>query len=93
MLRLTPAALRGQLFGFFNLANRLASAIGPLIIWSGTIWVLHEQTGWLSALGASRVALGALGAATFCGWLVIRPLAEAASRQSSSDPEPEPAAA
>jgi MFS transporter, UMF1 family len=76
MLRLTPPELRGQLFGFFNLANRLASAIGPLIFWSGTIWVLHDRTGWLNALDASRVALGSLAAATLIGWAVIRPLAE-----------------
>jgi UMF1 family MFS transporter len=89
MLRLTPPHLRGQLFGFFNLANRLASAVGPLIIWSGTIWVLHEKTNWLSVLGASRVALGALGAATLVGWLVIRPLNEAPVPEL--EPEPAPA--
>jgi UMF1 family MFS transporter len=76
MLRLTPPELRGQLFGFFNLANRLASAVGPLIFWSGTVWILHERSGWLSALGASRVAVAILGLATVVGWLVIRPLAE-----------------
>src|SRR5207302_1872969 len=32
MLRLTPQELRGQFFGFFNLANRAASALGPLVI-------------------------------------------------------------
>jgi MFS transporter, UMF1 family len=74
MLQLTPPELRGQLFGFFNLANRLASAVGPLIFWSGTIWILHDRTGWLNALDASRVALGSLAAATLLGWMVIRPL-------------------
>lgn len=76
MLRLTPPHLRGQLFGFFNLANRLASAVGPLIFWSGTVWILHQQTDWLNALDASRVAVAILGLATLVGWLVIRPLAE-----------------
>jgi UMF1 family MFS transporter len=74
MLRLTPPELRGQFFGFFNLSSRVASALGPLVIWSGTVWVLHQKTHWLSALGASRVALAGLAGAALLGWLVIRPV-------------------
>ena len=77
MIRLTPLELRGQMFGFFNLASRVASAFGPLVIWSATIWVLHSQTDWLSLLGATRVALVGLALAAFVGWLVIRPLSDA----------------
>ncbi|MGH3143472.1 MAG: MFS transporter, partial [Gaiellales bacterium] len=77
MIRLTPLELRGQMFGFFNLASRVASAFGPLVIWSATIWVLHSRTGWLSLLGATRVALVGLALAAFVGWLVIRPLSDA----------------
>lgn len=76
MLRLTPEPLRGQFFAFFNLANRAASAVGPLVLWSGVVWVLHDRTGALSALGASRVAVGALAAAALVGWVVIRPLSD-----------------
>jgi UMF1 family MFS transporter len=76
MLVLSPPEHRGQFFGFFNLASRIASALGPLIIWSGTVWLLHQQTGWLSALDASRVALGGLAAAALAGWAVIRPLSD-----------------
>lgn len=76
MLRLTPPHLRGQFFGFFNLASRAASAVGPLVLWSGVVWVLHSQTHALSLLGASRVAVGALGLAALLGWLVIRPLSD-----------------
>lgn len=76
MLRLTPAELRGQFFGFFNLANRVASALGPLLIWSGTVWLLHQQTHWLSALGASRVALAGLAGAAVIGWAVIRRISD-----------------
>ena len=72
MLRLTPVELRGQFFGFFNLANRVASALGPLIIWSGTVWILHDQTGWLSQLGASRAALVGLAIAALIGWVLVR---------------------
>jgi MFS transporter, UMF1 family len=77
MLRLTPEELRGQFFGFFNLASRVASAFGPLVIWSGTVWLLSSQTGWLSSLGASRVAVAGLAAAALLGWAVIRPLSDA----------------
>ena len=77
MIRLTPLELRGQMFGFFNLASRVASAFGPLLIWSATIWILHSQTDWLSLLGATRVALVGLALAAFVGWLVIRPLSDA----------------
>ena len=77
MIRLTPLELRGQMFGFFNLASRVASAFGPLVIWSATIWLLHSHTDWLSLLGATRVALVGLALAAFVGWLVIRPLSDA----------------
>jgi UMF1 family MFS transporter len=74
MLQLTPPELRGQFFGFFNLANRVASAFAPLVIWSGSLWLLHEQTGWLGELGASRVAVAGLALAALAGWLVLRPI-------------------
>jgi UMF1 family MFS transporter len=76
MLRLTPLKLRGQMFGFFNLASRLASAFGPLLVWSLTIWILHQQSDWLSLLGATRVALVGLALAALAGWAVIRPLSD-----------------
>jgi UMF1 family MFS transporter len=74
MLQLTPPELRGQFFGFFNLANRVASAFAPLVIWSGSLWLLHEQTAWLGELGASRVAVAGLALAALAGWLVLRPI-------------------
>ena len=76
MLVLTPPELRGQFFGFFNLASRVASAVGPLLIWSGTVWLLADQTDWLSRLDASRVALGGLALAALLGWMMIRPLSD-----------------
>lgn len=84
MLRLTPHELRGQMFGFFNLASRVASAFGPLVIWSGTVWLLHQHTNWLSALDASRVALAGLALAALAGWAVIRPLSDAYRDPSAS---------
>ena len=60
--------------GIVSHANRAASALGPLVIWSGTIWVLHSQTGIMSKLDASRVAMGGLALAALAGWLIIRPV-------------------
>ncbi len=85
MLRLTPPDLRGQFFGFFNLSSRVASALGPLVIWSGTVWLLHQHTGLLSALDASRVAVIGLGIAALLGWLVIRPLPEGTTDEEVAD--------
>jgi len=82
MLRLTPPEVRGQFFGFFNLANRVASALGPLVIWSGTVWLLHQHTHWLSALDASRVALAGLAASALVGWTVIRPVPDEESEET-----------
>ena len=93
MLRLTPLELRGQMFGFFNLASRVASAFGPLVVWSFTIWLLHGYTGWMTLLGASRVALAGLALTSLVGWWVIRPLSDAYRFASRPEPEPEPAAA
>jgi UMF1 family MFS transporter len=76
MLRLTPSEVRGEFFGFFNLSSRVASAFGPLVIWSGTVWILHQHTDWLSLLGSSRVAVALLALAALAGWAVIRPLSD-----------------
>jgi len=86
MLRLTPHELRGEFFGFFNLASRVASAFGPLVIWSGLVWLLHQHTGWLSLLGSSRVAVAALALAALTGWAVIRPLSDAYRTPLRPDP-------
>jgi UMF1 family MFS transporter len=74
MLALTPPALRGELFGIFNLVGRVAQALGPFVLWGGTIFVLHQWTGWLSALDASRVALSLIAIAALVGLAVVRPL-------------------
>jgi MFS transporter, UMF1 family len=86
MLRLTPHEVRGEFFGFFNLSSRVASAFGPLVIWSGLVWLLHQHTGWLSLLGSSRVAVAALALAALAGWAVIRPLSDA--YRTPSQPAP-----
>ena len=76
MLALTPEDRRGEFFGVFNLVGRVAQAAGPLVFWGGTIWLLHDSTGWLSALDASRIALIMLGLSAMVGLLIIRPLSD-----------------
>jgi len=80
MLALTPPELRGELFGFFNLVGRVAQAMGPFVLWGGTIWILHNATGWLTALDASRVSLGLLAISAAAGIWVIRPLDDGTRR-------------
>ncbi len=80
MLHLAPPGQRGEFFGFFNLAGRVASALGPLVIWSGTVWLLADRTGWLTKFGASRVAIVGLGLTALLGWAVIRPVPDRDAR-------------
>lgn len=87
MLALTPAPLRGELFGFFNLIGRVAQALGPFVLWGGVIFVLHDLTGWLSDLDASRVSLGLIAMAAMVGLLVIRPLDDGWRSGASHAPE------
>ncbi|MFL5953680.1 MAG: MFS transporter [Gaiellaceae bacterium] len=72
MLRVTPEATRGQWFAYFNSANRSATAVGPLIIWSGLVWILSGQNEWTSELTASRFAIAVLALTACCGWLIVR---------------------
>ncbi|MCW2973067.1 MAG: major facilitator superfamily 1 [Thermoleophilia bacterium] len=74
MLALTPPEHRGEMFGFFNLIGRAGQALGPFVLWGGVIYVLHDATGWLSALDASRVSLGLLAVSALAGLWVIRTL-------------------
>jgi UMF1 family MFS transporter len=72
MLELAPPALRGELFAYFNLANRVATAFGPLVIWGGTVWLLSEHTAVLSRLDATRVAVALLAATAALGWIFVK---------------------
>lgn len=96
MLALTPPELRGELFGIFNLIGRVAQALGPFILWGGVIFVLHDLTGWLGTLDASRVSLVLIAVAASIGVLVIRPLDDGTAErrrravEGRADPEPEP---
>lgn len=76
MLRLTPTAVRGQLFGIFNVIGRAAQALGPFLLWGSVIWVLHTRTGWLSELDASRVSICLLALSVIAGAAILRPLSD-----------------
>lgn len=88
MMRLTNPAVRGEFFGIYNLIGKLSSGFGPLVLWSGTIWLLHTR-GSLSALGASRAALAVLAVAVAAGLLVLRPLSDRERYHDGPVPLPE----
>jgi len=75
MMRLAPPQLRGEFFAIYNLIGKVSSGVGPLVLWAGTIYLLHDTGSW-SILNASRAALGALGIAVIAGLLVLRPLTD-----------------
>ena len=75
MLRLSPPDVRGEYFGIYNLVGKLSAGIGPLVLWAGTIWLLHDQGSW-SKLEASRAALAMLAVAVVAGLWVLRPLSD-----------------
>lgn len=75
MLRLSPPDVRGEYFGIYNLVGKLSSGVGPLLLWGGTIWLLHDRADW-SMLAASNVALAMLALAVIAGLRVLRPLTD-----------------
>ena len=75
MIRAVPEDQRGEVFGLFWLVGRVSSGIGPLVLWSGTIFAL-DHFGILRPAAGDRVALIVLAAAAFVGYLLIRPLPE-----------------
>jgi UMF1 family MFS transporter len=75
MMRLTPPEVRGEFFGIYNLVGKLSSGVGPLVLWAGTIWVLHDH-GSFDILQASRAALAMLALAVVAGLVVLRPLTD-----------------
>jgi MFS transporter, UMF1 family len=75
MIRAVPEEQRGEVFGLFWLVGRVSSGIGPLVLWSGTIFLL-DHFGVLAPAQGDRVALLVLAAAAAVGYLLIRPLPE-----------------
>lgn len=75
MMRLSPPAVRGEFFGLYNLVGKISDGIGPLVLWSGTIYLLNGRGTW-TLLDASRAALFMLALAVIGGWLVLRPVSD-----------------
>ena len=80
MLRLSPPEIRGEFFGVYNLVGKLSSGFGPLVLWGGTVALLHGGGGW-TTLDASRVALLVLAVAVLGGIWVLRPLTDEARHE------------
>jgi UMF1 family MFS transporter len=76
MLRLLPPEHRGEGFGLYALVGRVSSGFGPLVLWSGTIWLLSEVLGVAGVAAASRVAVCVLALAALMGLVVLRPVPE-----------------
>jgi UMF1 family MFS transporter len=70
MMRLTTPESRGEFFGVYNLVGKISSGVGPLVLWGGTVWLVHSQFD-ASKLTASRTALGMLALATLLGCMVV----------------------
>lgn len=80
LMRLVPdKSQHGSAFGLYALVGKLSSGLGPLVLWGGTIYLLHNQLSLLSLQSATRIAVGVLAAAALLGWLLLRGV-----------PEPEP---
>jgi MFS transporter, UMF1 family len=89
LIRAVPEAQRGEVFGLFWLVGRVSSGIGPLVLWSGTIFVLDH----FHVLGpdeGDRVALVILAAAAAAGYALIRPLPEHHAEDDPSHPPAPP---
>lgn len=84
MLRLTPPSARGEFFGLYNLIGKVSSAVGP-IIWGATLFLLHDRSGAMTKLDASRVALVALVGLAAVGLWVLKPLSDR-QREWPDDP-------
>jgi UMF1 family MFS transporter len=84
MMRLCPPSARGEFFSFYNLVGRASAGFGPLVLWGGTVSLVHGHLGW-SLLSASRMALVSLMAATVVGLLVMRTVSDE-KRDWSQDP-------
>jgi UMF1 family MFS transporter len=75
LLRLVPEERRGEDFGLYALVGKLSTGFGPLVLWGGTILLMHDLAG-LSKFDASRVAVLMLVASAIAGLLILRPLAD-----------------
>lgn len=62
----------GAAFGLYALVGKLSSGLGPLILWGGSIYLLHNQLDLLSLQDATRIAVMILAGAALVGWVLLR---------------------
>ena len=81
LLRLVPPERRGEDFALYALVGKLSSGFGPLVLWGGTVLVVHRARG-LSKFDASRVAVIVLAGAALRRALILRPLSDTPTEAS-----------
>lgn len=78
LLALVPERRRGEGFGLYALIGNLSSGAGPLVLWGGTIYLLHDVLALAGEFAASRVAVCVLALSALAGAGLVRALPEAA---------------
>ncbi len=84
MLRLVPAGRRGDAFGLYALIGKVSNGFGPLVLWSGTVFLLSQALAVSSEFDASRVAVCVLAGAALLGAWVLRGLPNPRTASESS---------
>lgn len=77
LLALMPEGRRGEGFGLYALIGNLSSGVGPLVLWGGTVYVLHDALAVAGEFAASRVAVCVLALSALAGAALVRALPEA----------------
>ncbi|MBA2794516.1 MAG: MFS transporter [Thermoleophilaceae bacterium] len=72
MLALLPPERRSEGFGLYALIGKVSNGFGPLVLWSGTIWLLSEGLEVAGPLVASRAAVCVLALTALGGAAVLR---------------------
>lgn len=74
LLALLPPPRRGEGFGLYALVGNLSTGFGPLVLWGGTIYLLHDILAVAGLFSASRVAVCVLAASALAGAALVRGL-------------------
>jgi UMF1 family MFS transporter len=77
LLALVPESRRGEGFGLYALIGNLSSGVGPLVLWGGTVYLLHDLLAVAGEFAASRVAVCVLALSALAGAGLVRGLPEA----------------
>lgn len=83
LMRLVPPEHRGDGFGLYALVGNLSSGFGPLVLWGGTILLLHEALAVAGEFDASRAAVCLLALSALAGAALVRTLPERGVEQAA----------